>query len=62
MAKISGKLKETDNHSGDQPQLLGSLTIDGKTTPVAGWVFYNADGTITVSIADTRPVPEESGE
>ena len=62
MAKISGKLKESKNHSGDQPQLRGTLTIDGKNTPVAGWVFYNADGTITVSIADTHPLPEKTGQ
>lgn len=62
MARISGKLKETKNHSGDQPQLRGTITIDGKSSPVAGWVFYNADGTITVSIADSQPLPDDSDE
>ena len=62
MATISGKLKETKKHSGRQPQLRGTITIDGRKCDVAAWVFYEADGTITVSLSDSQPLKDESEE
>lgn len=50
---IKGILNEQEHHIGNQPSLIGTITVDGNEYPIAGWVYFNKDGSITVSIEDT---------
>ena len=56
--KIKCLLKEQEHHNNNEPVLRGNLRIGNKTYPVAGWIYYNSDGTVSVSIADSTPVKE----
>lgn len=50
---IKGRLTEQKNHSGKQPPLLGTITVGRKQYDIAGWIYYEADGFISISLEDT---------
>ena len=54
MPAIHGKLEEQVPHISNRPQLIGTITIDGTSYNLVGWVNFNENGTITISLADNK--------
>ncbi len=51
--KIKGLLQEQKHHSDTQPVLIGELVVEKKKYGLAGWIYYNADGTISISLVES---------
>lgn len=53
--EIEGELVEDKlPHDNNRPQLKGSITIEGKTYYISGWMNVYSDGTLSIAIKDRK--------